>query len=118
MSVRTIACLPVIALVAACFLAAGCISTTVGDASYRNETVFITITNPAGPADAYVQVTVNQVNNLHQEEVAVFGAPVNLTQGENMVSVPGQIGPGQYKLYVYVLQNGERKTAVIRDITV
>jgi uncharacterized protein (UPF0264 family) len=118
MSTRTIACIPIIAFVAVCFLAAGCISTTVGDVGYRNGTVSVTITSPSGPADAYVQVTVYQVKDLHQEEVAVFEKPVNLVQGENTVSIPGQIGPGQYKLYVYVLQNGERKTAVIRDITV
>jgi len=118
MSVRTCACVLIFILVAGCLLAAGCVSTSVGETGYHNGTVFVTVTNPSGPADAYVQVTVNLVKDLRQEEVAVFGSPVNLVPGENRVIIPGQIGPGQYKLYIYVIQDGERRTAAIRDIVV
>ena len=118
MSVRTGACILVFILVAVCFLAAGCVSTRVGEAGYHNGTVSVAVTNPSGPADAYVQVTVNRIKDLRQEEMAVFGTPVTLAPGENWVAVPGQIGPGQYKLYIYVIQNGERRTAAIRDIVV
>jgi len=118
MSVRSSTCFPIFCLVAVCFLAAGCISTNVGEAGYRNGTISVAVTNPSGPAEAYVQVTVNQVTDLRQQEVAVFGSPVNLTPGENRIAIPGQIDPGEYKLYIYVIQNGERRTAVIRDIVV
>ena len=33
-------------------------------------------------------------------------------------SFPEHWNPGQYKLYIYLIQNGERKAAVIRDIVV
>ena len=59
-----------------------------------------------------------RIQDLHQQEFAVIEGPVALREGENTISFPAQIGPGQYKLYVYVIQNGERKTAIIRDIVV
>ena len=118
MSARPHTYLALFALVALGLLAAGCTSLSVGDASYRNGSVQVAITSPSEPADAYVQVAVNQVKDLQQTEVAFLGTPVILYQGENVVSVPGEIAPAKYKLYVYVIQNNERKTAVIRDIVV
>jgi hypothetical protein len=118
MSTRTGTGLLAFTIAVACFLAAGCVSTSVGDVGYRNGTFIVAVENPTGPAGAYIQVRVFQTNNLHQEEIGLFEAPVNLSPGTNRVSVPGQIGPGHYKVFVYVLQNGERKTAVIRDIVV
>ncbi|MFA4861953.1 hypothetical protein [Methanoregula sp.] len=118
MSVRMPTCFTVFALLALMVLVAGCTSPGVGDVSYHNGSVWVTITSPSGPADAYVQVTVHQLKDFHQTEVAFFETPVTLVQGENVISVPGEIPPGNYKTYVYVIQNNERRTAVIRDIEV
>ena len=123
MSARTHTCFMVFALLALCTLVAGCTSAGVGDVSYRisplsSPAASATITSPSGPADAYVQVTVYELKDLRQTEVAFFERPVTLVRGENIVSVPGEIGPGNYKMYVYIIQNNERTTAVIRDIVV
>ena len=99
-------------------LVCGCISVSVGDVSYGNGTLAIRVMDNAGPFDGYIQVTVYRIQNLHQQEFAVIEGPVTLNEGENTLFFPAQIGPGQYKLYVYLIQNGERKTAVIRDIVV
>jgi hypothetical protein len=96
----------------------GCVSTSVGDAAYRNGTFEIAVANPSDSADAYIQVTVYRIENFRQEETDAFGNAVSLGAGENMVEIPGTIGPGEYKLYIYVIQDGARKTAVIRDIRV
>jgi len=45
-------------------------------------------------------------------------APLTLHQGETIAVIPGTLEPGQYKLYIYLIQNGERRTATIRDIVV
>jgi len=105
-------------MIATSVLAAGCISTSVGEVSYSKGNVSISIISPAQVDDSYIQVTAYRVKDLHQEETAVFGAPVTLVAGENSVLIPGQITPGQYKLFIYVIQDGQRKTAVIRDIRV
>jgi len=118
MSGRSHLCYTVFALFILMVLVAGCTSTGVGDVSYHNGSFWVNITSPSGPADAYVQVTVHRIKDLHQTEVAFFGTPVTLVQGENVISVPGEIAPGNYKIYVYVIQNNERRTAVIRDIVV
>jgi hypothetical protein len=45
-------------------------------------------------------------------------AGVKLASGENSVRIPVTLRPGTYKLNIYLIQEGERKTAVIRDIVV
>ena len=42
-----------------------------------------------------------------------FSAP-----GTNSIVVPANLPAGNYKLYIYLIQDGERKSAVIRDIGV
>jgi hypothetical protein len=44
--------------------------------------------------------------------------PVMLNTGDNNVFIPLSLKPGKYKLNMYLIQDGERKTAVIRDIVV
>jgi len=96
----------------------GCVSSSVGDISYTKGGLAARITNPGEPADAFVQVTVYQVNGLFQQEHTVVMTAVRLETGENTVKIPVTLQPGTYKLNIYLIQQGERKTAVIRDIIV
>ncbi len=98
--------------------ACGCMSALVGDVSYGNGMLAVRITENAGPSDGSIQVTVYRIQDLHQQEYTVIGGPITLKEGGNTIAFPAQIEPGQYKLYVYLIRNGERTTAVIRDITV
>lgn len=104
-------------LVTAVFCA-GCTSFSVGDVGYANQSIVIDITHAGEPADAHVQVTIYRIANLTQEQLAILGAPVSLVPGKNTLIVPARLLPGSYKLYVYIIKDGDRKTAVIRDITV
>lgn len=99
-------------------LCAGCTSTTIGNTWYENESVKTMITHAGNPADINVQVTVYRISGLAQEQYTVLNAPVTLARGENLVTIPGNLPSGSYKMYVYVLSDNDRKTAVIRDITV
>jgi len=96
----------------------GCISTSIGDVSYANGGITAKINNPDGPSDAFVQVTIYQVTGLTQQEHSVVMAPAKLLTGDNTVLIPVTLGPGTYKFKMYLIQSGERKTAVIRDIVV
>ena len=96
----------------------GCVSSSVGDINYTNGRLAATVNNPGQPADAFVQVTVYQVNGLSQQEYTVVMTGVKLKSGENTVMIPVTLAPGTYKLNIYLIQEGERKTAVIRDIVV
>ena len=108
----------VLVLLLSANLSAGCMSPSVGDVGYANQTLSIEIPHTGEPQDAYVQVTVYRIANLTQEEQDVLGAPVSLIPGRNTLALPARLGPGSYKLFVYVISEGSRKTAVIRDITV
>jgi hypothetical protein len=99
-------------------LCAGCVSTNVGDASYSNGSVMVRITNTGDPIPVTIQVTAYRIQDLHQQMYTIAGAPVTIPAGETVVTVPVELEPGTYKLYIYVLRDGDRKNAVIRDITV
>lgn len=101
----------------AVFLAA-CVSTTFGDVGYSGNGLTLIVTHDGGPSEGYIQVTVYRISNNRQDETGVYYAPLNLQAGENRVFIPAPLGPGQYKLYFYLIQNGERKAATIRDIVV
>jgi hypothetical protein len=106
------------AILVVTLLFSGCTTIAIGNAGYANNTVSLIITNAGGPSEGFVQVTVYEVKNNQQEETDVFYAPLAMQPGENTVLVPGTLKPGQYKLYIYLIQNGERKAATIRDIVV
>jgi uncharacterized protein (DUF58 family) len=99
-------------------LCAGCISVNGGDALYRNRSIMVQITNTGEPADVTVQVTAYRIQDLHQQMYTIAEAPATIRTGETDVAVPVDLEPGAYKLYIYVISGGDRKTAVIRDITV
>ena len=96
----------------------GCTSVTIGEVSYNNGTLTVPVTSPAGPVESFVQVTVYEIKDFHQQEMRTVQQPVTLAAGENPVQVPLSLDPGTYKLYVYILTPGERQTATIRDIVV
>jgi hypothetical protein len=99
-------------------LCAGCISVNTGDISYRNRSVMVQITNTGEPAQVTVQVTAYRIQDLHQQLYITADAPATILNGETDVAVPIDLEPGPYKLFIYVISDGDRKTAVIRDITV
>jgi hypothetical protein len=96
----------------------GCISSSIGEVSYTNNGIAATISNPGQPTNAFVQVTIYKVTGLSQQEQSFVMHPVRLNNGDNNVFIPLNLQPGTYKLNIYLIQEGERKTAVIRDIVV
>jgi hypothetical protein len=106
------------ALVVLFSLVCGCVSSSIGDVRYANGGLAATISNPGQPTSAFVQVTIYQVTGLSQQEQSFAMHPVKLNSGDNTVFIPLTLKPGTYKLNIYLIQDGERKTAVIRDIVV
>jgi hypothetical protein len=107
-----------LALVVLFSVVCGCVSSSIGDVSYTNGGIAATISNPGQPTNAFVQVTIYQVTGLMQQEQSFVMHPVKLNNGDNNVFIPLTLKPGNYKLNIYLIQDGERKTAVIRDIVV
>jgi hypothetical protein len=98
--------------------AAGCTTYSVGDVSYGNGNLTVEVAGPGTPTDVGVQVTVYALDAFSQHAFVTTGTTATLTGSENTVMIPVQLPPGNYKIYVYITENGGRKTAVIRDITV
>ena len=108
-----------VTLILALVIFAGCAATTIGDVTYTGKEFVVTIED-SGPLsnNTYMQVTIYRISGFSQQEYGVVSARVTLTNGKNTVKVPAVLGPGDYKLNVYLIRNGERSSAVIRDIRV
>jgi hypothetical protein len=118
MSVRNHVFLIVSGMVFCVLLSAACVSTSISKAAYSNGGISFSVSHDGGPSEGYVQVTVYRITDNQQKETEVLYAPLALQQGENTAFIPATLEPGQYKLYIYLIQNGERKAATIRDIVV
>lgn len=102
-----------------CFIfSAACVSTTIGDVAYSGDGITLSLSHDGEPSEGFVQVTVYEIKNNQQEETDVLFAPLALKRGANTAFIPGTLEPGQYKLYIYLIQDGERKAATIRDLVV
>ena len=100
-------------------LSAGCTTTNIGDVSYAGKNLTATISSDGPFSNAtYIQVTVYRTTGLSQQEYTVTSTPVSLVKGMNTVTIPVALEPGSYKLNVYLIRNGQRSSAVIRDIGV
>ena len=97
---------------------AGCIAVAIGETSYADGNIRIHISNTGAPAETYIQVTVYEIKDFRQQEFTVLNTTTLLEPGENVVSVPGNLHPGSYKLIIYLIRDNDRKSAGIRDILV
>jgi|WetSurMetagenome_2_1015567.scaffolds.fasta_scaffold00323_21 hypothetical protein len=118
MSARNHAFLIVSGILLCALFSAACVSTTIGDVAYSGGNISLSVSNAGEPSEGYIQVTVYEIKNNRQNEAGVLYAPLALQQGENIAVIPGTLRTGQYKLYIYLIQGGERKAATIRDLVV
>lgn len=96
-----------------------CVSTQIGDVTRSGRGLALSVSHAGEPSEGFIQVTIYRIQDNRQQETAVLFVPLTLQPGENSVMIPSSaLEPGQYKLYIYLIQNGERKTAAIRDIVV
>jgi hypothetical protein len=110
---------PLLLLFCALFMVfAGCTSPSINGARYGNGGIFVDLTGSSDTGDARVQVTIYRIKDLHQSEYLVVDTPVMVTNTSREIFLPAPLEPGSYKLYIYLIRNGQRTTAVIRDIVV
>ena len=118
MSARNHVFLIVSGIVFCVLFSAACVSTTIGDVTWSGEGLSFPLHHDGEPSEGHVQVTVYAIRDNQQEETEVLFAPLSLKEGENTAFVPVSLKKGQYKLYIYLIQDGERKGATIRDLEV
>ncbi|MBQ4415003.1 MAG: hypothetical protein II861_02770 [Methanomicrobium sp.] len=100
-------------------LSAGCITDcTFGTPVYDGSNLIVILENSGDEKNASVQITIYSLDNFRQVEYDTLVSTVVLRQGINEFSLPVKMKNGSYKLYLYVLENGRRHSAQIRDITV
>jgi hypothetical protein len=105
-------------VVIAAVLSCGCLTYSFGDVAYDDGSLDIEIINDGEPKDISVQVTVFDLSGLRQVEIGRYINYVSIESGDNRYSLPVELEEGNYKLYLYILDDGRRSSAVIRDIEV
>lgn len=111
-----VAFLPVVVIAAV--LCCGCLTYSFGDVAYDDGSLDIEIINDGEPKDVSVQVTVFDLADFRQVEIGRYINYVSLETGDNSYSLPVELENGNYKLYLYILDDGRRSSAVIKDIEV
>jgi hypothetical protein len=99
-------------------LSSGCLSASIGKATYDGSTLLVPVTNTGGSADAALQVNVFRFQDFRQVEVSRTIVPVTLRQGTGTYAIPLQLDDGTFRLYLYVITGSDRRAGVIQDITV
>ncbi len=97
----------------------GCVTDcTFGNPVYDGSNLTVTVENAGAERTAAVQITIYSLDNFRQIEYDTLVSTVDIKNGINQYSLPVKMKNGSYKLYLYVLDNGRRHSAQIRDITV
>lgn len=99
--------------------AAGCLSTTVHEVTYEDGDLEITVESTDEPVEnAVLLVTVMKVEAFEQNEVYRKPRYIDLDRGLNVYTVPVDLQPGSYKIFLTIFVGNERRASVIRDLEV
>jgi len=107
-----------LAILVAVLTCTGCTMPAIGDVRYEGGNYSVAIDNSGQLSGAYLQVTAFRLSGWSQEEYSVVYQPLTGGPGHTVVTIPAELVPGRYRLFVYLLRDGTRETAVIRDIEV
>lgn len=119
LGLKTVYAVLLIAAAAAAVCTAGCITDcTFGNPVYDGSNLIVILENAGAQKNASVQITIYSLDNFRQVEYDTLVSTVVLRNGINEFSLPVMLKDGRYKLYLYVLENGRRHSAQIRDIAV
>jgi len=99
-------------------ISSGFTSPAIDEARYEKGGISVRRARSRHVVDTSRQVTICQIRDLQQKEYTIVNTPVTLKTGNNEINLPAPLEPGSYKHSIYLIQNGERKSAVIRDIVV
>jgi len=99
-------------------VSAGCLSYSIGTVSYDGDAVHVSVDNKGEARDCAMQITVFDLSDFKQVEVDKIVRSVHLDAGINDVTFDVDLQQGSYRLYIYMMEGGERLGCVIEDIEV
>ena len=99
-------------------VSAGCVTYSIGTVSYDGDAVHVCVDNKGEVRDAAMQITVFDLSGFKQVEVNKIVRSVHLDAGLNDVAFDVDLQPGPYRLFIYMMEGGERLGCVIEDIEV
>ncbi len=97
---------------------AGCLGTGFGDLTYDGEALHVQVESSRNATDAVLQVTLTEIDGFEQRQIFSEATYVDLAAGTNEYTVPVELAPGTYRVYLYLFIGDERGASVIRDLQV
>ncbi|WP_128693926.1 hypothetical protein [Methanoculleus taiwanensis] len=107
-----------ILLLAAFIGAAGCLGIGFGDVTYDGEALHVEVESSRNVTDAVLQVTLTEIGGFEQRQLFSEATYIDLAVGTNEYTVPVELAPGTYRIYLYLFIGDERGASVIRDLEV
>ncbi len=107
-----------ILLCGAFLFAAGCTAASVGYIRYRDGVLYIEATNEGPATQAVLQVKIDQIKNFSQSEIFKKADFIDFASGTREYQVHIPLEPGRYKVYIYIIVDGDSKARVVRDLTI
>lgn len=105
-------------LLAVIAVSAGCLTYSIGTVLYDGSAVHVSVDNKGEARDAAMQITVFDLSGFKQVEVNKIVRSVHLDAGMNDVAFDAALQPGSYRLFIYMMEDGERLGCVIEDLEV
>jgi hypothetical protein len=96
----------------------GCTAVYPGDVSYQASTLRFTIQSDQVLPGAVLEVAVFRIGDGKQVEIFRNVDQYPLGAGNNPVTIPLKLVPGNYRCFIYVSSGTTRYPAVIRDFAV
>lgn len=98
--------------------ASGCINLVPGDVIYKSGSLAFTIRSGEAIPDGVLEVAVFRLDGLKQVEISHNADYFPLKAGENNVTVPINLKPGNYRCFIYFSSGATRYPVVIRDFEI
>jgi hypothetical protein len=99
-------------------LGSGCVNQVPGNVIYQSGSLTFTIRSENAVPDGVLEVAVFRLQDSRQVELLRNADNFPLKAGDNNVTLPMALGPGNYRCFIYISSGATRYPVVIRDFEV
>ena len=117
-SMRTQVCLLILTLLLCSVLGSGCVNQVPGNVTYQSGSLTFTIRSETAIPDGVLEVAVFRLQDFKQVELMRNADNFPLKAGDNTVTLPMALEPGNYRCFIYVSSGTTRYPVVIRDFEI
>jgi hypothetical protein len=96
-------------------LGSGCVNQVPGNIMYQSGSLTFTIRSEDAIPDGVLEVAVFRLQDFRQVEISRNADNFPIKAGDNNVTLPMVLKPGNYRCFIYISSGATRYPVVIRD---